>query len=120
MRQVLNIKSLAEWFKEPKNKTISRFVLLFFSGILMLSIGKFLTMDRNEKLIKNPAKNINTLPEHNKIEQSYEEKLEKQLCELLQQISGVGEVKVMITLEEEILVEPAFNVIDTEKIRGKR
>ena len=33
MRQVLNIKSLAEWFKEPENKTISRFVLLFFGNI---------------------------------------------------------------------------------------
>ena len=46
---------------------------------------------------------------------SYESKLEVQLSELLSQVKGVGNVSVMITLEDETLIEPAFNTIDTEK-----
>lgn len=51
MDQNPNIKSLVEWMKNPKNKTVTRFILLFVLGLLMLSLGKLFTINVNEKKI---------------------------------------------------------------------
>lgn len=116
MKQNQNIKSLVEWIKDPKNKTVSRFIFLFVLGLLMLSLGKLLTSNSGGQN-NISAKNINTPIEQDVIitEVPYETKLEKQLADLLRQASGVGDVEVMITLEDETLVEPAFNTVSTEK-----
>lgn len=53
-------------------------------------------------------------------ELAYEIKLEKQLADLLRQVNGVGDVEVMITLEDKFMIEPAFNIVDTEKIPKKK
>jgi stage III sporulation protein AG len=121
MERNLNQKVLIEWIKNPKNKAITRFAFLFILGLLMLSLGKLLTVnsiERKEFLtdnLSNPSEQNMTI-----IEPSYEKKLEKQLADLLQQVNGVGEVKVMITLEDEIMIEPAFNTINTEKTSEER
>ncbi len=116
MDQNPNIKSLVEWMKNPKNKTVTRFILLFVLGLLMLSLGKLFTINVNEK--KNiSTKNITAPVEQDKAnkELAYEIKLEKQLADLLRQVNGVGDVEVMITLEDKFMIEPAFNIVDTEK-----
>ncbi|HHY71508.1 MAG TPA: stage III sporulation protein AG, partial [Thermoanaerobacterales bacterium] len=62
-------------------------------------------------------KNITAPVEQDKAnkELAYEIKLEKQLADLLRQVNGVGDVEVMITLEDKFMIEPAFNIVDTEK-----
>lgn len=111
-----NFKTVIEWIKNPKNKIISKFMFLFTLGLLLLSLSKFLTVSDN---LQNNRKltELEHIPQQDiALENlSFETKLEKQLTELLRQVKGVGDVDVMITLEEETLIEPAFNTIDTEK-----
>lgn len=116
MKSNINIKSIIEWIKNPKNQIISKFIFLFTLGLLLLSLGKFLTANDN-KQNNNESTKLDHIPQQDMIIEnlSYETRLEKQLAELLRQVNGVGDVNVMITLEEETLIEPAFNTIDTEK-----
>ena len=111
-----NFKTVIEWIKNPKNKIISKFMFLLTLGLLLLSLSKFLTVSDN---LQNNRKltELEHIPQQDiALENlSFETKLEKQLTELLRQVKGVGDVDVMITLEEETLIEPAFNTIDTEK-----
>lgn len=120
MEQKPNIKVLFQWIKDPKNKTVARFIFLMVLGLLMLSLSKLLTVDTNHNEVSTAP--INTSLKHDTIvnETSYETKLEKQLSELLSQANGVGNVRVMITLEDEVLIEPAFNTINTEKNSEER
>ena len=119
MEQNLGIKSLIEWIKNPKNKAVSRFIFLFVLGLLILSLGRLLTAyinEPNEFLTKNDNPGQETVI----YETSYKTKLEQQLAALLQQVNGVGDVNVMITLEDETLIEPAFNTFNTEKNSEER
>jgi len=116
MKSNINIKSIIEWIKNPKNQIISKFIFLFTLGLLLLSLGKFLTANDNKQNNNESTKLDHILQQDMVIENlSYETRLEKQLAQLLRQVNGVGDVNVMITLEEETLIEPAFNTIDTEK-----
>jgi stage III sporulation protein AG len=121
MEQNPKIKSLVEWSKNPKNKAVSRLMFVFILGLLMLSLGKLLNVNTNE-INKGSTKNISNPVELDMVikEPSYENNLEKQLADLLQQVNGVGDVEVMITLEDEILVEPAFNIVNSEKNSEER
>jgi stage III sporulation protein AG len=51
---------------------------------------------------------------------TYEEQLENKLKNILEQISGVGEVSVMITLKVGKEIIPASNVIETESETNER
>ena len=116
MKENLSFTSFLEWIKNPKNKMISRFVFVFLLGLLMLSLGKLTatsTINQNGTLPEQSKDFVK--PEIIFDGTSYESKLEVQLSELLSQVKGVGNVSVMITLEDETLIEPAFNTIDTEK-----
>ncbi|NLU11433.1 MAG: stage III sporulation protein AG [Tepidanaerobacter acetatoxydans] len=116
MRPNLNISLLTDWIKNPKNKAVSRLISLFILGLLMLSLSKLLTANKNE-YDNISSENIGNEAEQDLIikELSYEAKLEKQLSELLHQVKDVGDVEIMITLEDESSVEPAFNIASTEK-----
>jgi stage III sporulation protein AG len=84
-----------------------------------LSLGRLLTAynnEPNEFLTKNDNPGQETVI----YETSYKTKLEQQLAALLQQVNGVGDVNVMITLEDETLIEPAFNTFNTEKNSEER
>ncbi len=116
MDQNPNIKSLLEWVKNPKNRAVSKLIFLLTLGLLMLFLGKIFVGNSNKKT-DHITKNINTPIEqdNNNSEQNYEMKLEKQLANLLRQVDGVGGVEVMVTLEDKLLIEPAFNIVNTEK-----
>jgi len=121
MKTNLNITSIFEWIRNPKNQVASKFIFLFILGLLLLTLGKFVTED-NYKKDKNMFTELEQNPNQNMISEnlSYETKLEKQLSELLSQVDGVGNVDVMIVLEDETLIEPAFNIVDTEKTSEER
>ncbi|HQA60125.1 MAG: stage III sporulation protein AG [Tepidanaerobacteraceae bacterium] len=114
MKSQLDIKSILEWIKNPKNKVVSKFIFIFTLGLLLMSLSKMFS-DTNYKHAKNDSKELQQIPRQSIENLSYENRLEKQLSELLGQVEGVGDVNVMIVLEDETLIEPAFNVIDTEK-----
>ena len=114
MKSQLDIKSILEWIKNPKNKVVSKFIFIFNWVLLLLSLRKLFSYN-NYKPAKNDSKELQQIPRQSIENLSYENRLEKQLSELLGQVEGVGDVNVMIVLEDETLIEPAFNVIDTEK-----
>jgi len=116
MKTNFEIKAIIEWIKNPKNQLVSKFMFLFTLGLLLLTLSKFFTKAEYQQK-ENDFSQLQPIQQQEiSIDnQSYEEKLEKQLSELLSQVEGVGNVNVMIVLEDETLIEPAFNVIDTEK-----
>ncbi|NLZ55024.1 MAG: stage III sporulation protein AG [Thermoanaerobacteraceae bacterium] len=116
MKSNIDIKSIIEWVKNPKNQIISKFIFLFTLGLLLLSMGKFLTVNDNKQNYYESTK-LDNIPQKETVTDNlpYDTRLEKELAELLCQVKGVGNVDVMITLEDEILIEPAFNTINTEK-----
>lgn len=116
MKPNFDIKSIIEWIKNPKNQVVSKFMFLLTLGLLLLTVSKFFTenehgQNKNTYNQLQPIQQLELFTEN----QSYESKLEKQLSEMLSKVEGVGDVDVMIVLEDETLIEPAFNVIDTEK-----
>jgi len=116
MKPNFDIKSIIEWIKNPKNQVVSKFMFLLTLGLLLLTLSKFFTenehgQNKNTYNQLQPIQQLELFTEN----QSYESKLEKQLSEMLSKVEGVGDVDVMIVLEDETLIEPAFNVIDTEK-----
>ncbi len=91
------------WDKLVKNMGIPKLILVMAAGIVLvfLSAADFMGGNKNDGKIKknetvtdNSSKNTKT---DDKSE--YTELLEKQLEETLAKVSGVGKVKVMITLE---------------------
>jgi len=117
-----NIKNLVDWLKNSRNKDISRFLMLFIAGFAILSLSKFFVPNKigQNNEISSPESVIPSESRIKDAELSYEVKLEKQLTELLEQISGVGQVSVMVTLENETAIEPAFNTISNEKNTEER
>ncbi|MCX7903955.1 MAG: stage III sporulation protein AG [Caloramator sp.] len=93
--------------KNPK-KVILNMIIVILLGILMM-------------LVSNVYKNINLVDKKKKEEKSvievatyapqltYEEKLKKDLIDILMQIDGVGKVNAMIYFEEGTSSVPAYN-----------
>lgn len=110
-----------QWIKDPKNKSISRLITIFAIGILLLLLSKFLysstpAIEKSSlEYVSPPLQNIIDIPDP-----SYEDRLEQQLSDVLGKVQGVKNVNVVITLVDEELVEPAFNVISNEKISEER
>ena len=51
---------------------------------------------------------------------SYKDELEEKLSQILKEINGAGDVNVVITLENEEIIEPAFNVQDSSRITEEK
>lgn len=106
-----------KWMKDPKNKSISNLIILFFIGAVLLIFSKILTraaptsQNITSQVTEPPLQDITGAQQL-----SYVERLEKQLANALSQVQGIKNVDVVITLEEEELLEPAFNVTSNEKI----
>lgn len=90
--------------KKGKN---SLFVVLGIIGIFLILVGDMNFTDNSEK---NTCSDISL--------QEYKTRTEKELTALLREIEGVGDVRVMITLEsgtENIYVQQEKNVSDEQK-----
>lgn len=105
-----------EWLKDPKNKAVSRLAVIFTAGILLLFLSKFINNAAPVSQELNPTKPQTTQEStsDNKL-RPYVERLEEQLSRVLGQVQGINNVSVIITLDEEEPVEPAFNVISNQK-----
>jgi stage III sporulation protein AG len=114
MEEKQNIKVILNWLKNPKNKAISHLIVIFAIGFLFLSLAKTIAPPRRPQDITG-TDSISIAQTPAAVEQSYEERLEKQLAEVLKKVHGVGDVSIMITLENDMMVEPAFNTINSQK-----
>lgn len=109
-----NINAIFNWLKNPKNKAFSYLIVIFTVGFLFLSVAKIVSPPGPSQDIASSG-DTSVAQISTTAEQTYEERLEKQLAEVLKKVQGVGDVSVMITLENDMMVEPAFNTIDNQK-----
>ena len=112
---------LNQWIKDPKNRSMSRLMVIFAIGFLLLALSKFLFSSLS--MTKKYSSDYISPPQQNTIstsQQSYVSRLEQQLSEVLGKVQGIKDVNVVITLEEEDLVEPAFNIVKNEKTSEER
>lgn len=82
------------------------FIILLLSFIVLIGISIFSDNTTTEIPIKENVKEI-------KMEDDYSSYLETKLAAILRKLDGVGEVSVMITLEESIESIPASNTTKT-------
>ena len=61
MKSQLDIKSILEWIKNPKNKVVSKFIFIFTLGLLLMSLSKMFS-DTNYKHAKTTLKSYNKFP----------------------------------------------------------
>ncbi|CCJ34595.1 stage III sporulation protein AG [Caloramator australicus] len=104
----MNLKGLLDKNMKNPKKFILNMIIVILIGILMM-------------LISNVYKSINLADKKKKEEKSvievstyapqltYEEKLKKDLIDILMQIDGVGKVNAMIYFEEGASTVPAYN-----------
>jgi len=98
--------------KNEKKRTENLVVFLIILIITLIVINKILTPENKEKSIEykdvelvNQGNNESVQVNSN----SNEPELQKQLEEILSQISGVGEVKVLLTYSESSSISPLYN-----------
>lgn len=116
MEQLIDIKNIIKWLKNPRNKKVTYILLFFVIGLLFLTLNKFLSATSHEG--ENYFdKNVTTQKNNPtaKSEESYEYILEDKLTRVLNKINGVEGVNVIITLEDQAQIQPAFNTTSTEK-----
>lgn len=114
MEELKTVENFLAWLKNPKNKVVFNLIIVFAVGFLFLSLAKMTEpQSRFQKI--NDVQHIGGTPDLNVSEQSYEDKLEKQLADVLKKAVDVGDVNVMITLENDEMVEPAYNTINNQK-----
>ena len=83
-----------------KNMKRSDWLIVLLVGVLLL-IMAIPVGDDSGKNSENTSVPENTAPEQSIMENDYKAELEEQLTELLSSVSGVGKVKVMITLKND-------------------
>lgn len=107
MEKILN--KIKEHIEEIGNKKFinNLFIILIGTIILLIGVGFFIKEDEKAELpIKIEDEKI---PSKN----DYTENLEYKLANILQKLKGVGEVEVMITLEDSVESIPASNTTTT-------
>ncbi|MBA1337014.1 MAG: Stage III sporulation protein AG [Firmicutes bacterium] len=93
-------------------------ILLLIAAITVIASSTFLDSSRqNRNSIGDSDIQLN---KDLNLKASYEEQIETKLKNTLEQISGVGEVSVMITLKVGKEIVPASNVVETESETNER
>lgn len=101
------INKLKEYLKKNNNREFIRNILvLFIIGIMVFIFADLMSNGRKKET--NINKNVNDVL-YDDLPNDYTSVLERKLEDILSELKGVGEVKVMITLEETEEVVPAFN-----------
>ncbi len=88
------------------------FIILVLSVLLLLVVNTFNPKDDidNTSVIKETANEYNNL-----MRDDYESYIEGKLAEILSKLKGVGQVDVMVTLEDSVEKIPASNVTTTKE-----
>lgn len=115
MKLFPDVKTMVEWLKNPKNKKIIYIFVFFVLGLFFLTLNKFICKTSNiddasfdKKLDLSKEKSQVTNNDYGSI-------LEHKLIKVLSKIEGVENINVVITLENQNQIQPAFNTTSTEK-----
>ena len=103
--------------KQPDKKTIENLVIM--AVILVITIIAINYIWKDDK--KNNTENKNTMQINNQENNMYEagnnnNNLEDKLTNILSKISGVGEVKVLITYSQTNIINPIYNEDSQESV----
>ncbi|SHM51586.1 stage III sporulation protein AG [Caldanaerovirga acetigignens] len=110
------IKNYINMFKKNKHNSVSFLIIIGLMGLLMLSFAKITSQEKVlDRAELSPVESKDDLVSDNDI-QLFQSVIEKRLEQILSQIEGAGRVKVMVTLESEGYVEPAYNSIDNKRV----
>mgnify|MGYP000870264863 FL=1 len=105
MEKIIN--RIKEYLKNNNNGEFVRNILvLLIIGVMVFILADIMGSGRNKEA--NIIKSVND-ESYNNMPNDYTTVLERKLEDILSRLKGVGEVKVMITLEETEEVVPAFN-----------
>lgn len=106
MEEILN--KIKNHIEDMGNKKFinNLFIILIGSIILLIGVSFFTKEDKNVEI---PTRTVEELPPKN----DYSEYLEYELATILGKLKGVGQVDVMITLEDSIESIPASNTNKT-------
>lgn len=118
MKQFPDIKTILKWLKNPKNKKITYLFVFFIFGLLLLTLNKFVS--ETSTIEKTPFdKKTHKYEEESSSPKSdylsYESMLENKLTQVLNNIDGIENVEVVLTLDNQAQIQPAFNTTNTEK-----
>lgn len=110
--KAVNMEKKISWKQLGK----SNWLILLLAGVLLVII----TLPTEKKDNKSEAPRVETASAETQKWEGYRENVEKQLEEMLQQIEGVGKVRVMVTLAAtaEIVVEKDIPQTQSEVEEG--
>ena len=102
------IDKVKKYLEEVNNKKImyNLFIILII-GIILLIVANIFLDQKNEVKVEQKSEQILDKPMNDDLD--YGTILERKLEDILSQLKGVNNVKVMITLEDTIERIPAFN-----------
>lgn len=111
MEEIIN--KIKKHLEELNNKKFinNLFIILLLSIIFLIGVN-FLLGNKNESKIEEPSKVAKEI--YNQSDHSVY--LEQKLKNILEKLKGVGEVNVMITLEDTIEKLPATNTQTTKEV----
>lgn len=105
--------------KVSKNKRYTNLAMIISIGIMILIGMSVFTDDNSDKKVEDFIKSDKSSEQINYME-NYSEKIESRLSNILSQMKGVGEVNVMVTLEETIERVPAINTITSKETTDEK
>lgn len=113
----LNLKIKEYLDKLGNKKLIYNLFIILIIGIILLITANIFLGQKDRKEIDNPV-DIN-LEEMSMADMDYSVFLERKLEEILMELKGVGQVKVMITLEDTMEKIPAFNTSTNNEVTSE-
>lgn len=95
--------------KIDSKKLRQNLFIILIVGIILLIVANIITGNKNPKDLNEEKEKGSK--DYQKLNMDYTSILEEKLEDILSRLKGVGEVKVMITLEDTLEKVPAFNTI---------
>ena len=109
-------KFLDKYFKGNTKKLAANFIVFLLIGVLLILIGNIASNLYAKKTPnESAAVEVSTSSEAVDLTSGYQEKLKRELADILSQMEGVGKVSVMIYFNGGSESLPAMNINDTSK-----
>jgi stage III sporulation protein AG len=111
-----NINTFLKKISNSQGKNINTLFIYLLIGVIILTAGSILfDSPGSERKAENTVTNLEKRPVKEESSIEYKHILEKQLKDILSCINGVGRVEIMITLDTDEEIQPAYNISETRK-----